>query len=115
MAKQFQAFTIRDAKRIADVVVRVEGAVNSLPGASETQPKDAGPTVFLTGSGIAAISGTTLGSGVCTRYRVTGAELTATDDVATVYNLFGSAIGGSKYIIAVPINGIWVAIAEDCS
>lgn len=114
MAKKLNAFTDADAKRIADTVLRVEGLTRELPQARETQPREV-PSIFLTpGGGIAAISGSTLGSATCTRYTVTAGTLTATTETVTVYNLMSSAIGAAAYIVAIPVNGIWLAIAEDC-
>ena len=71
--------------------------------------------VFLTpGGGIAARSGATLGSATCTHYTVTAGTRATASATETVYNDFTSAIGGSVDIIAARIDGIWVAIAEDC-
>lgn len=70
---------------------------------------------FSAGSGIAAISGSTLGSASCTKLTVTSGTRASTGSSETVYNLFTSAIGSGNDIIAIKINGIWVAIAEDCT
>lgn len=74
------------------------------------------PRVYLTPlDGIAARSGATLGSAPCTRYTVTSGTRASTADTETIYNDFTTAIGGSTDIIAAYIDGIWVAIAEDCA
>lgn len=64
--------------------------------------------------GIAARSGSTLGSATCTMLSLTGGTR-STGGTATVYNDFTSAVGGSVDIIAAKIDGIWVVIAEDCA
>jgi hypothetical protein len=86
----------------------VEGKVRQ-SGAARTQ-------VFFTPSGgIAARSGATLGSATCTRISVAGGTRAVTSKTETVYNDFtGGAIGGSVDIVAALIDGIWVAISEDC-
>ena len=79
--------------------------------------------LFQTPSGgIAARSGTTCGSAACTPYYIDSSgvinELTdnsGTSQTVTVYNVFGSAIGGSVYITAKRVYGVLVADAEDCS
>lgn len=75
-----------------------------------------GGRVFVTPSGgIAARSGATLGSATCTHYTVTGGTRASTSDTVTVYNDFTTAIGGSTDIVAIRVDGIWLAIAEDCA
>jgi hypothetical protein len=72
--------------------------------------------VFLShSSGIAARSGATLGSASCVMYSVSGGTRATTGNSFTVYNDFTTAIAGSVDIIAAKIDGIWVAIAEDCT
>jgi len=71
--------------------------------------------VFVTPvGGIPARSGATLGSATCTLYTVTGGTRASTTTTTTVYNDFTTAVGASTDIVAAWINGIWVAIAEDC-
>lgn len=67
------------------------------------------------GGGIAARSGSTLGSATCTQLTLEGGTRATTTNSVTVYNDFTTAIGGSADIIATRIDGIWVAIAEDCA
>ena len=75
-----------------------------------------GGRVFVTpGGGIPARSGATLGSATCTRHTVTNGTRASTTDTATVYNDFTTAIGASTDIVAIRVDGIWLAIAEDCS
>lgn len=75
-----------------------------------------GSQVFTTPSGgIAARSGSTLGSATCTKVSVSGGTRTVSANTATVYNDFRDAISGTVDIVATRINGIWLAIAEDCS
>lgn len=71
--------------------------------------------VFVTPvGGIAARSGSALGSAVCTRYTVTGGTRASASETQTVYNDFTTAINASTDVIATRINGIWVVVAEDC-
>ncbi len=71
--------------------------------------------VFLTpGGGIPARSGATLGSATCTHYTVTSGTRASAATSHTVYNDFTSAVAGSTDIVAIKVNGIWLAIAEDC-
>lgn len=71
---------------------------------------------FVTpGGGIAARSGSTLGSATCTRLTLSGGTRATTTTTVTVYNNFLSAVGASVDIKAAQIDGIWVVLAEDCS
>lgn len=72
--------------------------------------------VFLTpGGGIAARSGTALGSATCTIVTVAGGTRTVTAGTDTVYNDFLSSVSASVDVIAIKIDGIWIVQAEDCS
>jgi hypothetical protein len=64
--------------------------------------------------GIAARSGTTISSAVCTVWERSGSTISATSRTITVYNLSTSAVGGTAYIIAGPTNIGYVAVWEDC-
>jgi len=98
-----------------------EALAKSIGGADaefrEGRPRSNGLAgrVFVTPSGgIPARSGALLGSATCTRYTVSGGTRASTSDTVTVYNDFTSAIGGSVDIVAIRVDGIWLAIAEDC-
>lgn len=87
----------------------IEGKVRG--GASGFQLKH-----FVTpGGGIAARSGSTLGSATCTMLSIAGGTRSTTATTATVYNDFTSAVGGSVDIVAAKIDGVWSVIAEDCA
>ena len=64
--------------------------------------------------GIAARSGTTISSAVCTIWTRSGSTLSATSQTATVYNLSSSAVAGSVYVGIVETNIGYVAVWEDC-
>jgi phosphoribulokinase len=67
--------------------------------------------------GIAARSGTTLGSGTVTFYGVTdGGVLTATTETATAYNITQSAVVGNTYVVVGREfrTNKWIVIVEDC-
>ena len=71
---------------------------------------------FVTGgSGIAARSGSTLGSATCTMLTISGGTRSTTSTTATVYNDFLTSIGASVDIAAAKVDGIWLVIAEDCT
>lgn len=71
---------------------------------------------FSTGvGGIAARSGSTLGSATCTMLTVAGGTRATTSTTATVYNDFLTSIGASVDIAAAKVDGIWLVIAEDCT
>jgi hypothetical protein len=71
--------------------------------------------VFETpGGGITARSGTTLGTGTCTHFRIAGGVLATSGDTYVVRNLGTEAVPGNIYIQAVRIEGIWVANWEQC-
>jgi hypothetical protein len=71
--------------------------------------------VFQTPSGgITARSGTTLGTGNCTHFRITGGVLETSGDTHVVRNIGTESIPGGIYIQAVRIEGIWVANWEQC-
>lgn len=70
---------------------------------------------FTPPDGIPERSGTTLGQASCTRVRLSGFTLsTLSGQTNAVGNLSTEAVGGSKYIQAVKINGTWVANWEQC-
>ena len=64
------------------------------------------------GGGIAARSGTTVGSATCTEYKIASGTLTTNTDTITVKNIWPFAIPASMYILAAKeqITGEWVAI-----
>ena len=64
--------------------------------------------------GIGARSGTTLSSATCTLWSRSGSTISAASRTETVYNLSTTAVGGTKYIIAIPTNIGYVAGWEDC-
>jgi len=72
--------------------------------------------IFLTpAAGISARTGTTAGSATCTIVNTNGPNMSVSSETQTVYNVFGSAIGGDVYITAKRNdNGDWIADAEDC-
>ena len=69
--------------------------------------------------GIPARAGSTLGSAVCEwrSLSLSGSdlEIAAEGSDVTVHNLASGDIGGEVYIIAVRIDGHWVAVWEDCA
>jgi len=65
--------------------------------------------------GIPARVAATLGSATCTKLTIAGGTRATTAATYTVYNDFTSAVAGSVDIFAARVNGIWVAIAEDCT
>ena len=66
-------------------------------------------------SGIAARSGSALGSASCVRLTISGGTRATTTNTITVYNDFLSAISSSVDIVVTKIDGIWLVIAEDCT
>lgn len=64
--------------------------------------------------GIAARSSTTISSASCTVWSRSGTTISATSQTESVYNLSTTAVGGTKYIIALPSNIGLVAGWEDC-
>lgn len=74
-------------------------------------------------SGIPARSGTTAGKADCTPYYIdedtdTLTELTDDDGAAQtfeVYNVAGSAVSGSVFILAKRVYGLLIVDMEDCS
>lgn len=77
---------------------------------------DSSGRIYLTPeAGIPARTGTTAGSATCTIVNTNGPNMSVSSDTQTVYNVFGSAIGGDVYITAKRNdNGDWIADAEDC-
>lgn len=73
--------------------------------------------------GIPARSGTTAGKADCTPYYIDGdtdtlTELTDDDGAAQtfeVYNVAGSAVSGSVFILAKRVYGLLIVDMEDCS
>ena len=73
--------------------------------------------IFMTpAAGIVARAGTTAGKALCVQYRISsvGVLSAISGSSVSVKNIFGSSIGGSVYITAKKVNGVWVADAEDC-
>jgi hypothetical protein len=67
--------------------------------------------------GIAARSGTTLGSGTVTFYEISDAGvLSATTETDTVYNITQSAVVGNTYVVVGREfrTNKWIVIVEDC-
>ncbi len=78
-------------------------------------PNSSGRIYLTPAAGIAARTGTTAGSATCTIVNTNGPNMSVSSDTQTVYNIFGSAIGGDVYITAKRNdNGDWIADAEDC-
>lgn len=78
-------------------------------------PNESMHALFITPSGgIAARSGSTLGSATCTRQFVNNGSLAAASFSETVYNLSTTAVAGSTYIGAKMIDGVWLCDWEDC-
>lgn len=71
----------------------------------------AGSILALTGSSIAARSGTTISSGSCTEYKIVAGVLTTNTNSVTIHNPWPVAIPGSYYITAVKekVTGFWIA------
>ncbi len=106
-------------QRIARQVTRLERAVQE-PAIPERGRFPAGAVQGLFaktgGGGVAARSGATLGSGVVTVYKADAlGVLSATTTTLTAYNLAGSAVGANKYIVIIPVAGLWVVAVEDCA
>jgi hypothetical protein len=72
--------------------------------------------LFYTPSGgIPARSGSTLGAANCNRVIINGVTLsTATSQAEQVVNLSTVAVGGSKYIQCLWVEGMWLANWEEC-
>lgn len=105
-------FNKDDANDLVQLIDRVEGTFTDW---EELTAPGSSAAVFSTpAGGIPVRSGTTLGSATCTLFTVTSGTLTTTSTTNTVYNVMTTAVTGSVYIIAQKIDGIWVAIAEDC-
>jgi hypothetical protein len=75
---------------------------------------DGGLLMQTPSGGIAARSGTTISSAVCTVWTRSGSTISATSQTESVFNLSTSAVGGTKYIIAKDTNIGKVAVWEDC-
>lgn len=78
-----------------------------------TSGAGAGVKVVQTpGGGIAARSGTTVGSGTCTEFKINSGTLTTNTNTITVKNIWPFAIPASMYIVAVKetISSEWVAV-----
>lgn len=114
MAKE-RGYSFRKAKAI--VLDRLAGRQESEVREWEYQSRSGlRVAVFVTpGGGIPARSGATLGSATCTMYSVAGGTRASTSTTATVYSDVTSAIAGGVDIVAAKVNGIWLAIMEDCS
>lgn len=88
-----------------------------LPGAAPPgrPPKQMCAMFFTPSGGIPARSGTTLGSANCTRVTLNQLVVsTASSELERVLNLSTTAIGGSKYIQCLWIDGQWIANWEQC-
>ena len=83
-----------------------EGKVRSSGGGNTSPSK-----IVYAGSGITARSGTTVGSGSCTEYKLSGTTLTTNTNAITVYNLDAIAIRSGQYLLAVRevISVKWIA------
>lgn len=69
--------------------------------------------IFLTdGSGITARSGTTVGSGTCTEFKLVSTTLTTNTNTVTVVNIWPFAIPANTYLLAVRerLSKAWVAV-----
>ena len=72
---------------------------------------------YTSASGIPARSGSTAGSADdVSLYQIqTDGTLVDTGTDFTVYNPFGTAVGGTVYILCKRIDGVWIVDADDCS
>jgi hypothetical protein len=107
------------------VARRLRDFAETMPGAEGDQGVRA-TEIFLfqtPGGGIPARSGTTLGKATCDAYYLsfdgTDADISALQDggstlTSTVFNMSTEAVGGSAYIQAVRIYGLYVANWEEC-
>jgi hypothetical protein len=75
---------------------------------------DAGKVAKTGGSTIAAISGSTPGSGAVTFYDFNGSTLTARSDTLTVYNLASVAVEANTWIMVKLVDGYWFVDWEQC-
>jgi len=64
--------------------------------------------------GIAARSGTTLGSGTVTFQRIGGTAITDTAETDTAYHYGQVAVGANAYITVRQVDGQWLVTSEDC-
>ena len=70
---------------------------------------------FTPSGGIPERSGTTLGAANCSRVIINGLALsTASSELERVVNLSTIAVGGSKYIQCLWVEGMWLANWEQC-
>ena len=103
------------SKDDASELINMIGSSDSSFGQSASRGSGQIQIFFTPGGGIPGRSGTTLGQANCTRVRLSGFTLsTLTGQTKAVGNLSTEAVGGSKYIHAVKINGTWVANWEQC-
>lgn len=66
------------------------------------------------GSGIPAISGSTLGSADATLYNLNNGVLASETITDKVYNMSSRTIGANKMILCAQVGNCWVAFWEDC-
>lgn len=110
------------ARQIKDVIRQEMLRAKNYPKTSRPYQGsgDQATYIALTGAGgIPARSTTTPGSGTVTIYEIdlSGPTLTATNYTETAYNLSGTAVGGSAYVVITQetASGQYVVVMEDCS
>lgn len=64
--------------------------------------------------GVAAMTGTTPGTGTITLYFFDGTSLTANSTTDTAYNNMTTAVAGSAWIKVARVGQYWFVINEDC-
>jgi len=109
MANKVYGFNAIDAESLIQVIDN-----GTIGGKQQSNKAPINYIAITPGGGIAARSGTTVSSANCTVYSVQSNTLTAASVSVPVYNLSTTAIGGSKYIVAVRAGGVLVAVWEDC-
>ncbi len=106
-----KVYGFRDKRTAEDLKALAEGSDGTYQ-----ELRGSSPSYILQtpGGGIAARSGTTVSSANCTVYSIISGTLTSAGFTLPVYNLSTTAVGATKYIGAVWMGGVLVAVWEDC-
>lgn len=122
MGERVVGFSEEGARRVVESTKWVEGTYRNpdLPQSSGIRTPQRFSYIALSPSGgIPAATGTpgsqiTPGSGVVTLYLFDGTYLNLTTNTLTAWNMTTSAVGGSKLIQVIYIDGYWWVDVESC-
>ena len=107
---------IKKITRDLQVARNVADAANQAAGLTR-QANNGRPSIVFKApvGGIAARSGTTLGSATCAIWTLSSSTISDSTKTDTVYNVSSSAVGASKYGIALRVEDVWMVIVESCA